>query len=386
MIPIVDRSRIEALAPIWRMPFRPFFWGAAAWSLLVLLAWQAQLSGWALPGLRGGITWHAHEMLFGFAAAVVVGFLGTAMQTWTGIPSPHGRQLQLLVGLWLLARIGYLFAAIPLWLPLGAETGFFLLAAVLLGRRVMVARQWRNAFVLPALLALAGLALYHWLVPARQGHAALLTLLLMTGLILVIGGRVIPFFTARRFHLAQRDKLAAVEYGTHGVLVALLLAFAFGLPDMLLALLAFILGALQLVRALRWHPGAIWREPLVWSLHISYWFVILGLFLLACWWSGIAPAWRSGAVHALAVGGIGGLILAMISRVSLGHTGRLLAVPPLMPLAFAALSFSALARVFWAPAPAGFLAAVAAWVVGYGLFLVYYTPVLFRARPDGHPG
>ncbi|UHQ56559.1 MULTISPECIES: NnrS family protein [Microbulbifer] len=386
MIPIVDRSRIEALAPIWRMPFRPFFWGAAAWSLLTLLAWQAQLSGWGLPVLRGGVTWHAHEMLFGFAAAVVVGFLGTAMQTWTGIPSPHGRQLQLLVGLWLLARIGYLFAAVPLWLPLVAEAGFFLLAAVLLGRRVLVARQWRNAFVLPALLALAGLALYHWLAPARQGHAALLTLLLMTGLILVIGGRVIPFFTARRFHLAQRDKLAAVEYGTHGVLVALLLAFAFELPRAVLALLAFTLGALQLVRTMRWHPTVIWREPLVWSLHISYWFVILGLFLLACWWSGIAPAWRSGAVHALAVGGIGGLILAMISRVSLGHTGRLLAVPSLMPLAFAALAFSALARVFWAPAAAGFLAAVAAWVVGYGLFLVYYTPVLFRARPDGHPG
>ncbi|MEX2961797.1 NnrS family protein [Microbulbifer sp. TYP-18] len=383
---ILDRGHEEAITPIWRMPFRPFFWGAAAWSIFALVVWQAQLSGWHLLALRGGITWHAHEMLFGFAAAVVVGFLGTAMQTWTSIPSPRGTQLILLVALWLLARLGYLFAPVPIWLPVVAESTFFLLAAVMLGGRVLRARQWRNLFVLPALLAFAGLAAYHWLLPARQGHAALLTLLLVTGIILVIGGRVIPFFTARRFQVVQADRLAVVETGTQLAMVLLLVAVAGGLPKPVWALLALVLGLLQLVRAYRWYCREIWREPLVWSLQVSYWLVILGFFLAASAWSGVGPGTQSAAIHAFAVGGIGGLILSMISRVSLGHTGHKLSAPALMPVAFAALVISALARVFWAPVPSGFLLAVAAWVLGYALFLRYYTPMLFRARPDGHPG
>ncbi|WP_444899939.1 NnrS family protein [Microbulbifer sp. VAAC004] len=386
MIPIVDRASAESIAPFWRMPFRPFFWGGALWSMIALLIWQASLSGWQLPALRVGVAWHSHEMLFGFAAAVVVGFLGTAMQTWTGIPSPKGTQLISLVGLWLLARLGYLFAAVPLWMPVVAEVSFFLLAAFLLGARVLRTKQWRNLFVLPAMLAFAGLAASHWLLPAAQSRVALMALLLVTAIILVIGGRVIPFFTARRFHLSPREKLPIVEWGTHIAAVLLLLSVALDLPKMVWALLAITLGVLQLVRVLRWHPTKIWAEPMVWSLHLSYWLVILGCFLAALAWSGIAPAWQSPALHAFAVGGIGGLILAMTSRVSLGHTGRILQAPRLMPLAFAALALSALARIFWAPAPSGFLAAIVAWVLGYSLFLIYYTPVLFQPRVDGHPG
>ncbi|GMG86366.1 NnrS family protein [Biformimicrobium ophioploci] len=390
MMQIVDRSKEEAIAPIWRMPFRPFFWGAAAWSLLALILWQAQLSGWVAPAfsdwVRGGITWHAHEMLFAFAATVVVGFLGTAIQTWTGVPSPKGWPLIGLVGLWLAARLGYLFAAVPLWLPLSAEAIFFLTAALLFGRRILLVKQWRNLFVLPAMLAFAALALCHWLLPAYQARVALLALLLVVAIILVVGGRVIPFFTARRLQLPQRDKWALLEIGGHVLMVVLLLAVALNLPQTLWAWLALALGVLQLVRMLRWHPTRIWVEPLLWSLHISYWLLVLGFFIAALAWSGLAPAWHSAALHAFAVGGIGGLILAMISRVSLGHTGRQLQAPGLMPLAFAALALSALARIFWAPAPAGFVAAVAGWVLGYGLFLVYYTPVLFRARVDGQGG
>ncbi|QFT56218.1 NnrS family protein [Microbulbifer sp. THAF38] len=386
MIPIVDRASAESIAPFWRMPFRPFFWGGALWSMVALLIWQASLSGWQLPALRVGIAWHSHEMLFGFAAAVVVGFLGTAMQTWTGIPSPKGPQLMSLVGLWLLARLGYLVAAVPLWMPVVAEVSFFLLAAFLLGARVLRTKQWRNLFVLPAMLAFAGLAACHWLLPGAQSRVALMALLLVTGIILVIGGRVIPFFTARRFHLSPREKLPLVEWGTHISVVLLLLSVALDLPRIVWALLALSLGVLQLIRVLRWHPTKIWAEPMVWSLHLSYWLVILGCFLAALAWSGVAPAWQSPALHAFAVGGIGGLILAMTSRVSLGHTGRILQAPRLMPLAFAALALSALARIFWAPAPSGFLAAIIAWVLGYSLFLIYYTPVLFQPRVDGHPG
>ncbi|WP_444891933.1 NnrS family protein [Microbulbifer sp. JMSA004] len=386
MIPIVDRARAESIAPIWRMPFRPFFWGAALWSMVALVIWQGQLSGWQMPAFRMGVVWHSHEMLFGFAATVVVGFLGTAMQTWTGIPSPKGTQLIALVGLWLLARLGYLLAAVPIWMPVIAEVSFFLFSAFLLGARVLRTKQWRNMFVLPAMLMFAALSASHWLLPGAQSRIALLALLLVTAIILIIGGRVIPFFTARRFHLSPRDKIPAVEWGTHIAAVGLLLSVAVGLPQMVWAFFAVSLGILQVIRVVRWHPTKIWAEPMVWSLHVSYWLVILGCFLAALAWSQIAPSWQSPALHAFAVGGIGGLILSMTSRVSLGHTGRILKAPRLMPLAFMALALSALARVFWAPAPSGLLAAIIAWVVGYTLFLLYYTPVLFQPRVDGHPG
>ncbi|WP_444934077.1 NnrS family protein [Microbulbifer sp. JTAC008] len=386
MIPIVDRARAESIAPIWRMPFRPFFWGAALWSMVALVIWQGQLFGWQMPAFRMGVVWHSHEMLFGFAATVVVGFLGTAMQTWTGIPSPKGTQLIALVGLWLLARLGYLLVAVPIWMPVIAEVSFFLFSAFLLGARVLRTKQWRNMFVLPAMLMFAALSASHWLLPGAQSRIALLALLLVTAIILIIGGRVIPFFTARRFHLSPRDKIPAVEWGTHIAAVGLLLSVAVGLPQMVWAFFAVSLGILQVIRVVRWHPTKIWAEPMVWSLHVSYWLVILGCFLAALAWSQIAPSWQSPALHAFAVGGIGGLILSMTSRVSLGHTGRILKAPRLMPLAFMALALSALARVFWAPAPSGLLAAIIAWVVGYTLFLLYYTPVLFQPRVDGHRG
>jgi len=386
LLQIIDREREQSLFPLWRMPFRPMFLGAAIWSCVALCIWLIQLRGIALPALRGGVTWHAHEMLFGFAGAVIVGFITTAMQTWTGLRAPTGGPLIALSALWLAARLGYLFAAVPVWLPVALESGFFLLAALLTSRRILAVRQWRNLFVIPALIVFAALAAAHWLLPAWQRSAGLVTLLLVTGMITIFGGRVIPFFTARRFHQQQRDKIAVLEIGSHCVVVALLLAVGFNLPKVVWGWLALAVGVLQLVRCMRWRPSLIWREPLLWSLHLSYWFVVLGFAMAFLAWSGIAPGLESGALHALAVGGIGGMILAMISRVTLGHSGRTLQCPRLMPLAFVALVVAALARVFWAPAGSAFLIAVAGWLLGYGLYLLYYAPMLVTPRTDGQAG
>lgn len=382
----MDREREQTLLPLWRMPFRPMFLGAAVWSCIALCIWLAQLRGISLPAVRGGVTWHAHEMLFGFAGAVVVGFITTAMQTWTGLRAPTGRPLIALSALWLAARLGYAFAGVPLWLPVLLESGFFLVAAVLTGRRILAVRQWRNLFVIPALIMFAALAAAHWLLPEWQRSAGLVTLLLVTGLITVFGGRVIPFFTARRFQLPQRDKIAVLEIASHIGVLALLFAVGLDLPKALWGWLSLALGLLQLVRCWRWRPSLIWREPLLWSLHVSYWFVILGFLMAFLAWTGIAPGFEGGALHALAVGGIGGMILAMISRVTLGHTGRTLACPRLMPLAFVALLVAALARIFWAPAGNGFLVAVCGWLLGYGLYLYYYAPMLTAPRADGQAG
>lgn len=386
MLQIIDREREQSLSPLWRMPFRPMFLGAAVWSCIALCLWFAQLRGVSLPALRGGVTWHAHEMLFGFAGAVVVGFITTAMQTWTGLRAPTGRPLIALSTLWLAARLGYVFASVPLWLPVVLEVGFFLFAAALTARRILAVRQWRNLFVIPALVAFAALAAIRWLLPEWQRRAGLLTLLMVSGLITVFGGRVIPFFTARRFQLPQRDRIAVLETGSHIGVLALLLAVGFDLPRSLWGWLALALGLLQLLRCCRWRPSLIWREPLLWSLHLSYWFVVLGFLMAFLAWSGILPALEGGAVHALAVGGIGGMILAMIGRVTLGHTGRALKCPRLMPLAFAALVVAALARIFWAPAGNGFLAAVCGWLLGYGFYLYHYAPMLAAPRADGQAG
>lgn len=386
MLQIIDREREQTLLPLWRMPFRPMFLGAAVWGGIALCIWLAQLRGISLPALRGGVIWHAHEMLFGFAGAVVVGFITTAMQTWTGLRAPTGRALAGLSALWLAARLGYLFAGVPLWLPVMFESGFFLVAAVLTGRRILAVRQWRNLFVIPALIAFAALAAAHWLLPAWQRAGGLVTLLLVTGLITVFGGRVIPFFTARRFQMQQRDKIVVLEIGSHIGVLALLLAVGFNLPQPVWGWLALLLAVLQLARCGLWRPSLIWREPLLWSLHVSYWFIVLGFFMAFLAWTGIARGLESGALHAFAVGGIGGMILAMISRVTLGHTGRMLKCPRLMPLAFAALALAALARIFWAPASNGLMVAVCGWLLGYGLYLYYYAPMLMAPRTDGQPG
>ncbi|WP_246395080.1 NnrS family protein [Microbulbifer rhizosphaerae] len=383
---ILDRERETALTPLWRMPFRPLFLAAAAWSCICLSLWLAVLLGIQLPALRAGFAWHVHEMLFGFAGAVVVGFITTASQNWTGLRAPSGAPLVVMSGLWLLARLGYGLNAVPPWLPVIPEAGFFLFAALLVGRRLLAMRQWRNLFVIPALVALAVLSALHWLMPEWQRRIGVLTLLLVVSLILVFGGRVVPFFTARRYQMRPRDKIPVLEIGTHTCALVLLLLVAFGLPRAAWGLLALALGILQLLRCSRWHVSRIWREPLLWSLHLSYWMVVIGLFMASLAWPGIAPALESGALHAFAVGGIGGMILAMISRVSLGHSGRQLRAPSVMPLAFAALLLAALARVFWAPATAAYILAVAAWILGYGLFLVCYTPILTAPRADGQAG
>lgn len=383
---IIDRKRENRIFPLWRMPFRPLFLAAAAWSCIGLGLWLAVLLGVPLPGLRVGLGWHVHEMLFGFAGTVVVGFVATASQNWTGLRAPHGTPLIALSGLWLLARLGCALAAVPPWLAAIPEAGFFLFAALLVGRRLLVVRQWRNLFVIPALVVLAAVSAMHWLIPEWQRRIGLLTLLLIVSLILVFGGRVVPFFTARRYQLQPRKKIPAVEIGTHTCALSLMVAVAFDWPRTVWGLLALLLGILQLLRCSRWHVSHIWREPLLWSLHLSYWMLVVGLLMASLAWTGIAPALESGALHAFAVGGIGGMILAMISRVILGHSGRQLRAPAAMPLAFAALLVAVLARVFWAPATDAYILAVAAWILGYGLFLFSYTPMLTAPRVDGQPG
>ncbi len=394
---LVDRKALLQIAPLWRLGFRPFFLAGTVFAALAMPLWLGVLAGWwpAWQPAGGALAWHRHEMLFGFGAAIIAGFLLTAAQNWTGRPALSGAPLAALAGLWLAARLAWLLGA-PLWLLIPLEIAFLPAVAVVLGRMLWAVRQVRNypivgvlaLLTLADLLVLAGLAQANdaW---QRQGVIAALWLVaVMMGL---IGGRVIPFFTQRGLgRTAQVPALPWLEWGALSGLVLLALLSASGLAlaaqawlGALFALVALLHG----VRLARWHDAGLWRVPLLWSLHLAYAWLVLALAGQALWHFGLLGN-ASLALHALGVGGMGGLILAMVARVSLGHTGRPLQPPRAMAWAFALLNLGAAARVLLPPFfPLGSLhLAGAAWVAAFTLFVWHYAPMLCRPRLDGQPG
>ncbi|MBZ9558796.1 MULTISPECIES: NnrS family protein [Modicisalibacter] len=388
-------------APLWRLAFRPFFLLAATFALLAMLVWGGVWNGYVVLAPYGGLMWwHPHEMLFGFAAAVVVGFLLTAVRNWTGQPGIAGLPLLGLAALWLAAR---LLIAFPQGMPaVGVavvDIAFLPLAAVLLARPVIRCRQWRNLIFVPvlALLAVANLATHlalYGAAPELLGGGEHLAVLLITLLMVILGGRVIPFFTARRLGLSQASRpvvLEALAIGGAAALVGLQLAALLGgeVPAGIGGVVAGVAALANLVRWLRWAGWHGWRDPLLWSLHLSYGFVCLGLSMWAL------AAWHivslSLAVHALTVGGMASMMLAMMARVALGHTGRPIVAPRGIGTALALMLLAGVARALlpalWPQSlPVALDLAVFAWCLAFALYLARYAPVLVRARADGGDG
>lgn len=394
---VLDRRKALSIHPLWRLGFRPFFLGGCLFALFAVPLWLAALSGWLgeWHPAGGWLVWHRHELLFGFAMAIVAGFLLSAVQTWTGRPGLHGRPLLLLAGVWLLARLAWL-SDLPLaWLSV-LELAFPLAMAAVMARTLWLVRQKRNYPVVALLLLLAavdGLSLVG-LANADEGlqrQAVLAGVWLVAAMMGLIGGRVIPFFTQRglaRVNAVQPwpwlDWLLLL--GSVAVAVLHVAGFALqagGMYGVLFALLALGHG----LRLWRWYDAGVWRVPLLWSLHLAYAWLALACLGMALWHFGLLSG-QSQTLHALTVGAIGGLILAMIARVSLGHTGRMLTPPKGMSLAFILLHLGALSRVglieiwsFW-----GLWLAAACWALAFALFVWRYGPMLCSARVDGHPG
>lgn len=387
----------SALPPaLFRLGFRPFFIGGASLAAVGILLWLAALTGhidWQPAG--GWLAWHRHEMLFGFAGAIIAGFLLTAVQNWTGVPGLRGYSLMALAALWLAARLAWLGNA-PLWLLLPLELAFFPALALVIGHSLVKVRQRRNYPVLAiiVLLALANLLVMLGLAQnsyslARQGDQG--ALWLIAALIGIVGGRVIPFFTRNGLSLpAPAEPLPWLDnlLLAGSVLVALLMFAGPALTQTpWLGLVFLLLGIGHITRLVRWYNPGIWRVPLLWSLHLGYAWLALACLAMAGWHAGWLMSF-SQATHLLAVGGMSTIILAMIARVSLGHTGRPLVAPPVMSVAFVLLNLAVPLRV-WLPeysAMAGLWLAAAAWTVAFGLFVWHYTPILCRPRPDGGPG
>ena len=385
------------------LAFRPLFLSAAFFSLLAMLWWSYfwfSPFDWDVYG--GPWWWHGHEMIFGFAVAVVVGFLLTAVQTWTGVRSLHGWPLAALFALWLCGRV---LIAIDLGLPAGMiaiiDCGFLVAAAIAMAYPVFAVKQWRNMVFVPVLMLLGLLNTYsHWAVlngqPVHATQALHAAIMLITVVMTIIGGRVIPMFTANGTGTPKVAAIKALEIISvlSVALSALLIAAPIFMSTAQPELAANTIYAIAFVsngwRLLRWRFWVSWQQPLVWSLHLAYAFIplgFLGLFLHAIGlWSNF-----SSALHCFSAGAIGSLILSMMARVSLGHTGRPLQVPPALAIAFICIITAGLVRVFlpmFQPAWLQHTVVIAGglWVVAYAIFVVYYTPILCKPRIDDRPG
>ncbi|KAA1191804.1 NnrS family protein [Pseudohalioglobus sediminis] len=395
---IVDREVPQGL-PFFRLAFRPFFLLGSLFSVVSLMLWAAVMAGTAEPALYGGaLWWHVHEMLFGFVAAIVVGFLLTAVQTWTGVPGLHGPGLAALVALWLSARLGFAFSdVVPHPVPVVLDLLFLPVAAAVLARSVVKVRQWRNIVFVPVLLLMTlANGVMHWSAAAENGEllavAGRAMVLLVTLLMTIIAGRVVPMFTANGTGTERVESLPWLEKAS---MISILLAVPVGLavaklPSTLVTVVLLVTAAIHGLRVFRWRFRVTLRTPLVWSLHLSYWCIPLGLLLYGL--SGVPGAviTQTQAIHTLTVGGMGMMILAMISRVSLGHTGRPIRVGAIMALAFVAVYAAFIVRVFGIVITGDYLStiitAVVLWAIGYGCFVACYLPILVRGRIDGRPG
>lgn len=374
---------------IFRLGFRPFFLFGPLFGVLALVYFILLLSGVAdfLPSAWDAVSWHRHEMLFGYAGAIIAGFLFTAVPNWTGHPTPKGGSLALIVALWLAGRMAVFCSGLFPLIAAVIDIAFFPACALGILPALFKAKNTRNYFFV-LLLALLGLAngMTHF-GDADTGIAIGLAIIIL--MMVVIGGRVIPFFTERALGIAiprhpQIERLAPIST------VAALMAGIFGIPAFLAGLLHLFAAVVNAWRLGGWQSGETLHTPLLWVLHAGYGWLIVGFAAKGASLLGlnIPPTI---ATHAFTAGGVGVLTLGMMARVSLGHSGRTMAVGKAMTLAFGCVNIAALLRVFgvwllpdlmmrWLEMAAGL------WLAGFGIFIFIYAPILLRPRVDGRDG
>lgn len=389
------RTRMAAAPPILRGGFRPFFLGGALWAVVALSLWLASLAGQvAIPSHFDPLAWHRHEMLFGFVGAVVSGFLLTAIPNWTGRLPIAGMPLASLFGLWLAGRLAVLFStALGPVVAAVIDAGFYLVLAGLAAREVIEANN-RNVPIV-GLVLLFGIAngLDHVAVtgnfidPALPWQSAVALVTLMISL---IGGRIVPSFT--RNWLAKRGVSRGLpgqpnrfDMVTIGLTALGLLSWVAAPSGWLPGILLAVAASAQCVRLARWKGWKAVRDPLVLILHVGYAWVPIGLGFLAAAQLGV-PLPQSAAVHALTAGAMATMILAVMTRASLGHTGRELRAGPLTTVIYGLVTVGALLRVA-APLGAvdyriGMDVAALAWLGSFALFIFTYGPILFAPRAD----
>lgn len=384
--PASKASVAPSMKAFLELAFRPLYLAGVGWALVSIALWI--YAPFLLTAPLAGIVWHAHEMLWGFIATIALGFLMTAGANWTGITPMTGKVVALACALWAVARIGYL---VPLesafWVAMTSELAFFLLGSGAMLRAVVVSKNTRN-YAIPGLLAGLGATDALFLLTARDGDYLQLMqnfnagLLVMALIALLIGRRVIPFFAMTAVHglsIPKHMETGWVQLGACAVGVVSLLA---GVPLLTAAALG-LAGVLALVQLISWKPLAVRANALLWILYVGYAGIGIGLLFAALQYAGVNLP-RVLPVHTIAMAGFSVLILGMVTRTALGHTGRPLATDRtirssywLMLLAVA-LRLAAIADT---PASATLLLmAGAAWVASLALYLWQFTPMLIRPR------
>ncbi|KGY12548.1 short-chain dehydrogenase [Vibrio tubiashii] len=394
MLNITDKKVEQAIPPVLRLGFRPFFLLGAVYAVIAIALWVWMFqSGQPLQLQVPALWWHVHEMIFGFAMAIVVGFVLTAVQNWTGINGTKHYRLAVLVALWLAPRILFWTPA-PLWLTSSIEALFLAMAAFEVGTRVVKAKGWRNLFFVPLFLLaiVANFASYAAIkgMPPFPASAVWQAMLWWFTLLLsIMGGRVIPFFTARRFNFDKPQPLVWLDWVANLPLAGLFIVSFFPMTFAELGKpLMVISGVAHLVRVIRWQPWKTLSEPLVWSLHATYLCIPISLLL-----RGLInnPFASHNMLHLFAIGAIGGVILAMIARVTMGHTGRAIYQGPNMTIAFVAIILASLVRsIGVAFFPQYLIESVnisgALWILAFTMYVGLFGKMLITPRVDGHPG
>ena len=381
--------------PLFALGFRVFFLLAGFSALALLILWQQMTQETLLPPYFTGNYWHAHEMLLGYTVAVIAGFLLTAVSNWTGKITLQGDALVGLSLLWLYGRILPFYAGLlPDGLIALVDFAFLPTLALVIAKTLISTKNYKNLiFVgLLGLLTLGNAMIHSQMLELCEHGAAMgiqIVLATIVIMILVIAGRVFPFFTEKGLKgvsIPRNSQLDILAIGSAVILFGLEVA---GISGTILALTAFVVAGLNAWRLATWFVFRIWFVPLLWVLYLGYGWLILGfIFTAFAAWEWVLP---SLALHAFTVGGIGVLTIGMMARVSLGHTGRAMKASNAIAIAFGLINVAALFRVIL---PAALFSwsnvliycATLAWLAAFALFVFVYTPILTTARVDGKDG
>jgi len=389
-----ERARRLRMPAVLSYAFRPMFLAAGSWAILSLVVWLAVFLGYIqLPTRFDPLAWHIHEMLFGFVMAAVAGFLLTAIPNWTNRLPVRGYPLALLTGLWLLGRIACLISIdLPAWMAVVADLSFPVVLLAVAAREIIAGRNWRNlSMTAPIAVFIVADLLMHLeslgvAVPSGLGWRLGLAAPIL--LISVIGGRIIPSFTRNWLFKRHSARLpathSAIDSAAIGLLCAGLIIWA-AFPDLRFAgVLLVIAAAFNAWRLARWAGGATWAEPLLFILHVGYGWLVVGAALLGLSIidAGVPVA---SAIHALTAGAIATMILAVMPRVTLGHTGRDLTANRATVAIFVLINVAAISRVCasWRPDDMMILLALSAacWIAAFALFEIVYGPMLLTRQP-----
>jgi len=396
MLKIEDPRSAPAPAPagfaLWNLGFRPFYLLASIYAAVSVALWAGEYAGYLPAAYLRNPLWHGHEMLFGYAIAVVAGFLFTAVRNWTNRPTPTGAALAAFALLWLAGRVlvltPYSIAAAI------ANAAFPVAVAVALAIPLVRSGNRRNYFFIGLLLAVGALELalhlsqlgaLRW--PAIASLQVGLDIVMF--IIAVMGGRVIPMFTNNAIPNAQAVRKPWLERLALGGILALLGADFVLAPGGVVAALAACVAVIHAARLYLWHPWRTLAKPLVWVLHISYAWIVVYLVLRAL--AAVGQVAEPLALHALTIGAIGGMTIGMMTRTARGHTGRPLVADGFEVACYVLVQLAAVVRVLGGMLlPGAYVATViasaACWSAAFGLYAIRYWPALSRPRLDGKPG